>query len=559
MRYGKILRRSLALTVLILAGCSEPPELAAAKKIATKVAQARELMKDRTKGAYDQAEGLLRDALATKGANSIGKQRAHELLGTLLSETTARELSELGDVVENFAEADVGLGRSLSELSGKAGALAYAVGLKDSDDEKLQKYREELLEQIPAAQQARDEAVRLRTAQEQKLAAAKKAALAAATEADGMLLEAAKASGEEQVSKMKEGAAKRLEADRLGIAASGEELVLLRAKEDEIRRASALAGLQEGLERVEELINAHTVMVSRTNLDEESAQAAAEKSAGELLKQVEAFNDSGGKLSAAYEQLIARQNEAVSHFEQALRGAADRGKIFRDFKAAQPAEAEVDERVEMLVELDVEVGLAVSVARAQISLAGLREQKLGVLERVQRRVEQIKRLRKDLAVFGNGKPSVEIDSEEAGSTGTERAESGFFGRLLSRSKKSQAAEKPLTAVGIVMGSPRIDTTAINKSIQETRQAALEDLNSAVRTLWKTALPKLKAESPPDAVVKRLERAEWNWQVWGMLGLVHEARSRIQGRMGRAEQAQADAQAAAIYLAQSKKARAGVLR
>ncbi len=216
----------------------------------------------------------------------------------------------------------------------------------------------------------------------------------------------------------------------------------------------------------------------------------------------------------------------------------------------------------MLVGLDAEVGLAVSAARAQISLAGLREQKLGVLERVQSRVEQIKRLRKDLAVFGNGKPSVEIDSEEAGSAGTERADGGgfgFFGRLLSRSKKSQAAEKPLTAAGIVMGSPRIDTTAINKSIQETRQAAFEDLNSAVQTLWKTALPKLKADSPPDAVVKRLERAQWNWQVWGMLGLVHEARSRIQGRMGRAEQAQTDAQAAATYLAQSKKARAGVLR
>jgi len=349
-------------------------------------------MKDPTKGSYKRAEDLLREALATKGANSIGKQRAHELLGTLLSETTARELGELEAVVGSFAEADVGLGRSLSELSSKAGALAYAVGLKDSDDEKLQKYREELLGQIPAAQQARDEAVRLRTALEQKLAAAKKAALAAATEADGILLEAAKASGDEQLSKMKEGTAKRLEADRLGIAASGQELVVLRAKEDEIRRESALAALQEGLGQAEELINAHRNMVSKTSLDKQSAQAAAEKSAGQLLKQVEAFNDSGRELSAAYERLIARQSEAVSHFQQALRGAVDRRKRFSQFKAAQPAEAEVDERVEMLVELDAEVALAVSVSRAQISLAGLREQKIGVLERVQSRVEQIKQM-----------------------------------------------------------------------------------------------------------------------------------------------------------------------
>ena len=269
-----------------------------------------------------------------------------------------------------------------------------------------------------------------------------------------------------------------------------------------------MAGLQEGLERVEELINAHTVMVSKTNLDEQSAQAAAEKSAGELLTQVEEFNDSGGKLSAAYDRLIARQSEAVSHFEQALRGAVDQRETFSQFKADQPAEAEVDERVEMLVELDAEVALAVSVSRAQISLAGLREQKIGVLERVQSRVEQIKQL---------------------------------------------------TAVGLVMDSPRIDTTAIEASIGQTQQAALEDLNSAEQTLWTTALGRPKSDSPPDVVVKRLERAEWNWQVLGMLGLVHEARGRIAGRMGRAEQAQADAQAAATYLAQSRKARAGVLR
>ncbi len=508
MRYEKIFSCGLLLTGLILVGCSEPSELAAAKKIATKVAQARQLMKDPTKGSYEQAEQLLRKALETPRANSIGKQRANELFATLLSETTARQLSELDDVVESFDEADLGLSRSLSELSRKAGALAYAVGLKGSDDEKLQEYRKELLAQIPAARQARDEAARIRTALEQKLAAAKKAALAAATEADGILLEAAKASGDEQLSKMKEGTAKRLEADRLGIAASGQELALLRAKEDEIRRESALAGLRKSLGHVEQLIKAHTVMVSKSNLDEQSAQAAAEKSAGQLLKQVEAFNDSGRELSAAYERLIARQSEAVSHFQQALKGAVERRQRFSKFKADLPAEAEIDERVEMLVELDEEVALAVSVARAQISLAGLREQKIGVLERVQSRVEQIKQL---------------------------------------------------TAAGLVMDSTRIDTTPIEASIGQTHQAALEDLNSAEQTLWKTALGRLKSDSPPDAVVKRLERAEWNWQVLGMLGLVHEARGGIAGRMGRAEQAQEDAQAAATYLAQSRKARAGVLR
>ena len=515
MRYGRILSYALLLTGLILAGCSEPSELAAATKISTKVAQARRLMNDRTKSSYQQAKNLLLEALATKGATSIAKYRAHELLGTLLSESTARELSDLdektatkshgpGDQVESFAEADLGLQRSLSEHSTKAQARAYAAGLTNSNDQQLRQYRKELLGKIPPAEQAKDEATRLRAELEKKLEATEKAAFTTAATADAILLEAAKASGAEQVSKMKVGAAKRLDADRLLISASGEKLVLLRAKEDEIRRVSTLAGLLNALGHVEQLINAHTDMVAKSSLDNQSAQAVENESAKELLKQMEKFDDSGGKLAAAYDRLIAGQSEALRHFEQALRGAAQRGKRFRAFKASQPREAPDDERVQMLLELDAEVSLAVSVARAQISLAGLRQQKIDVLKRVQSRVEQIKQLR---------------------------------------------------AGGLVMDSPRIDITAINQSIQETRQAALEDLNSAVKTLWRTALPRLKADSPPDAVAERLRRDKWNWQVLGMLGIVHEAR----GRMSESEQAVEDAQTAATYLAESKKARAGVLR
>ena len=140
MRYRQVFACSLLLTGLILAGCSEPPESVAAKKIATKVARARQLMKDPTAGSQKLAEKLLREALATPAATSIAKLSAHELLATLLSESTARELRKLDEKTarksdelraqaESFAEADLGLGQSLSELASKAGALAYAAGL----------------------------------------------------------------------------------------------------------------------------------------------------------------------------------------------------------------------------------------------------------------------------------------------------------------------------------------------------------------------------------------------------------------------------------------------
>ena len=68
VKYGQILTCSLLLTALILAGCSDPPEAAAAKKISTNLAQARELMKDQTLDSYSQAESLLRSALKTPAA-----------------------------------------------------------------------------------------------------------------------------------------------------------------------------------------------------------------------------------------------------------------------------------------------------------------------------------------------------------------------------------------------------------------------------------------------------------------------------------------------------------
>ena len=554
VQYVKTFGCSLALAMLILAGCSESPEVAAAKKIAKNVAQARELMKDQTTSSYEQAQKLLEQALAIKGSSIIGQQRANELLGALLSETTARDLNKLSDEVESFGDADLGLSRSLSELSGKAGAFAYAVGLQASDDENIQQYRKELLARIPAAEKARDEATATRKTLEQKLAAAKSTAFAVGVEADAILLEAAKASGPEQLSKTKEGSAKRLEADRLGIAVSGQELVVLRAQEDEIRRESELAGLQEGLAAVEKSIKDHMVAVGQTNLEKQKAQAVAEESAGQLLEQVEALNGLGSKLSAAYDRLIARQSKAVGCFRQALSGAVDQRKRFSQFKKDQPTEAEPDERVEILVGLDEEVGLAVSVARAQISLARLRERKIAVLNRVRSRVEQIKQLQKDLAVFGD-----KTSFAKAAMPSTAGGTLGFFRNLLSSSKKSPKADKPFTAMGLVMDSPSIDTTPIEASISQTYQAAWEDLNSAQRTLWTTTLDRLKSDSPPEAVVKELARAKWNWQILGMLGLVHEARAGIAQRMGRTEEAQADAQVATTYLAQSKKARAGVLR
>ena len=68
MRYRQVFACSLLLTGLILAGCSEPPESVAAKKIATKVARARQLMKYPTTGSQKLAEKLLREKLIVEVA-----------------------------------------------------------------------------------------------------------------------------------------------------------------------------------------------------------------------------------------------------------------------------------------------------------------------------------------------------------------------------------------------------------------------------------------------------------------------------------------------------------
>ena len=201
---GRIFWCGVLLTGLILAGCSEPGELAAAKKISSKVAQARELIKDRSPGSYERAKKLLREALATQGATGISQQGAHELMGALLSATTAQELVELGEKRGHFGDADANLQRSLSELSTKAAALAYTAGLVNSNDDELQQAREKLKGQIPQARQALSRAVEVRKALAQKLQATEKAAFAAAVIADNMLLEADKASPEEQVSKVRD-------------------------------------------------------------------------------------------------------------------------------------------------------------------------------------------------------------------------------------------------------------------------------------------------------------------------------------------------------------------
>lgn len=568
MGAGRIFWSGVVLTGLILAGCSDPPELAAAKKISSKVAQARELMKDRSAGSYERAKALLREALATQGATSISKQGAHELMGALLSMMTAQELLGLGEERASFDDADANLQRSLSELSRKASALAYTAGLVNSNHDELQRSREKLKGQIPQARRALSRAVEVRTALAEKLQATEKAAFAAAAKADDMLLEAAKASADEQVSKVREGSAKRLDADKLLIAASVEELALTRAKEDEIRAESALAELEESLASVTRMIDTHASLARKTSVDKQSAHAKADESAGKVVEGVKAFKDLGTKLSQGYDELIKGQSEAAKHCEQALRGAVELGGRFRKFKKDQPPEADDDERVDMLAAMDAEISLAVSVARAKITLAGLREEKAEVLEQALARIRQMREVRADLALIGDERTPGEIDEDESqpDMTGAGQREQGaleFFGKLLSRSERAQQEaddkQEQFSAAGVVMNLPRIDTRAIMVSIQASREAAVEDLNSAVKTLQRTAAPRMKAESQPEAVVERLERAKWNWQVLGMLGLSHQARGRIAGRMGQEELAMKDAAGAATYLAASNKARAGVLR
>ena len=551
-----VLLAIVLLTALFWGGCSEPPELAASKTISKKVAQARQLMKDHTEASRSQAQKLLQEALKTPAATNIAKQGAHELLASLLSEINGEELTKLAGAQELFSDADTDLYYTFSQLSTEAASLAYASGLTVRDDQKLKKYRNELAEKTPQAIVDRDNAVRVRRTLEQQLARTERAALATRRAAEGLFLEAEKLGGDEHVRQVSEAAAKRLEADWLSIRAGNEKLAVLSAKEDELARQSALAGLQKAQEHVEQLINTHAGRVNETAQASGDAQATLQEAAEKLLGQLKSFHDKGRKLSEGYEGLIERQGQVVNHYDQALKGAQARSKKFREFKSSQAAEAPLDERVAMLVPLNAEVDLAVSFAQAELVRADLQQELAGVSGRVLSRIKQIEQIRRDLAAVGVTQGSEVIVKTE--STGKKQP-FDIFRRLLTRAEKEQQRQYPSSAMGIVMASPQIDTAAIDESIERTQKAALANLDSAVGTLWMTALPGRKKLGSAEQAIKGLEKSSWNWQVWGMLGLAHQARAELQQRMSKDEEAKADSQTASIYLAKARETRPDLVR
>ena len=508
-----VLLTMMFLTALLWGGCSEPPELAAAKTISKNVAQARELIGDRTEASRSQAQRLLEEALRTPAATDIAKQGAHELLASLLSEINGEELTKLSGAQHLFSQADSDLYYTFSQLSTEAANLAYASGLTVRDDQELQKYRKELVEKIPKAIVNKDNAAKARGTLEQALARTEGAASATRRAAEGLFLEAEALSGDEHVRKVSEATAKRLEADWLSIRASNEKLALHSAKEAELARQSELAGLQKAQEHVEQLINTHADTVNETAEASGATKAKLQDSAGKLMDQLKSFHDKGTEVSKGYDGLIERQGEVVNHYGQALVGAKDLSRKFRKFKSSRPAEAPRDERVEMLVPLDAEVDLAVSFAQAEIIRADLQQELAGVSGLVSSRIKQLEQTQTDLA-----------------------------------------------AVGVIKGSELIvDVAAIDKSIQESQTAALVSLDSAVGTLWSTALPGRKEEGSAEQAIKDLERASWNWQVWAMLGLAHQARAELQQQMGNDEEAKAEAQTASIYLAKARETRPDLVR
>ena len=525
--YGVVAVRAKEIVALIMlfaaflwGGCSDPPELAAAKKISESVAQARNLMKEaskvpapRAQELLAQAQKLLQEALKTPDATVIAKQNAHELLGGLLSEITARDLAgeEFVGLQQSFAEADSQLHYSLSQLSLEAGNLAYAAGLGINDDQTLQQHRKELSDKIPQLVIVKDNAVKARMDLGRKLAQTKGQAYAARLAAESLFLEAETLTGDSHVSKTAEAANRQLEADLLWIKVHGEELALRVAKEEELGLVSELASLQQALERVEQQIGAHAAMVSQSTRAGLDAKAAVEKTANELLAQLASFYNEGTKLSEGYKRIIEQQGQAVGQYNQALVAAKGRSRDFRKYKSERETETALDERVEMFMPL-AEVDLTLSLARAEIVRAGIQQELAGVLRSVSARAKQIEQIR-----------------------------------------------KALSAINVVTSSSGLDIVGINEDIQQAQNAALDNLNSAVLALGSIALPGRNEEVSAEQIIKALERTQWNWQVWGMLGLTHQARATLQQQMGRDEQAQADTQTAATYLAKANEVRAGLIR
>lgn len=554
MRISKVLPGAIMVVLLVCAGCSEGPEASAAKDIAAKVNQARDLMQEQTAAADAQAEKLLDDALQTPGATIISKQGAQQLLAELVSRSVTQELLGLGERQQSFVQADADLRHSLDELMIQAQRMSFAAGLKGIDDQRLQTSRQEILAKIPPARAAREAAEQARMNLEQSLAATQQAAKTAAVAADKRLLQAEQAQGEEHVIQVAQGAAMRMEADTLLVKARNEELDLFIAKEDETRRAAELAQLESSLERIEQLISKHADMTANVEQADTGAHAEAQSSGQELLAKVEAFAKLGQELSTGYERLIKRQGEAAEHFSQALAGAKARGAEFRKFKSSRPVQAPPDQRVDVLVPLDMEIALATSAAQAKMAQANLEQQLILAFERVRSRAQQIEQVRVALATIGDPEPVVAGSSQTDLQPEQEQSATWPFGLFLSKQlsgvHEAQVEEKPLTAAGVVMNSPQIDTQAIDQRIAEARKAALDDLDSAIKTLWNTAVPRMAKPGTPGDMLEALKSANWRGQVWGMLALAHQTRANLALQMGNGIQAQVDQEAADAYLART---------
>jgi hypothetical protein len=64
----------------------------------------------------------------------------------------------------------------------------------------------------------------------------------------------------------------------------------------------------------------------------------------------------------------------------------------------------------------------------------------------------------------------------------------------------------------------------------------------------------------DKAVNALDRQQdWNWQVWGMLGLAHQQRASLHGQMNQPDEASEDLSASRAYFAAARKVRPDVFR
>ena len=510
MSFRQTVGLAVVVSALLVAGCAESPELGAAKKISKDLAQARDLIGQQTPDSYARAEQLLRETLKTRDATMIAKQGANELLATLLSEVNARQFTseEFADLQRKFGQADSHLYYAFSKLSAEAAGFAYSLGLAQGNSQTLAQYRQKLAGMVPQATTEKDHAESIRIAMEKKLILLRQQVYNLRVEANTLFVRAESLSDSEHVSAVAQAAGKQLEADRLAIDAQNVELALQTAQQDELARKAELAKLQETLQSVETQISSQDNSADEVRQAGVDAKDKIQGSADELAAHLKAFDESGANLATAYQGLIERQGQAITHYGDALNGAADKSAKFRKYKSDQPAEAPADERVAMLTPADAQVDLAVGLVRAEILRASIRKDYAGLVEQMVRRGKQIDGAGKSLAMIG-----VQISMAQAATTSTE----------------------------------------------ELYAAAKEGLSSAITKLRSAALSRDNEKDTAEEIVKKLERqTQWNWQVWAMLGLAHQARAGIYQQMGDVGGAQADSQEASVYLSNANRARPGLV-